>query len=199
MQLQGRNLFLRTDGEDVALLQRELQQLGFTIAESEVTRRFFGESTRAAVILFQQQQGLQPTGVVDERTAPWTPPPRPSFLVNGVIRWSDGTVAPHLAVRAVDKDLRSEELLGEATTSENGFYEIAYTAGEFARSEKRTADLIVRVFDPEGGHRRLPTLCLMRLHGSRSTSLSLQWSARRSRNTKHSWPNSSGFAGRATR
>ena len=53
-------------------------------------------------------------------------------------------------MKAFDRDLRSEELLGEAITNEQGIYEITYTAEQFARAEEGTADLIVRVFSREG-------------------------------------------------
>lgn len=152
MRLQGRNLSVRMQGEDVALLQRELQRLGFAIAESQVTSRFSGDSTLAAVRLFQEQQGLQPTGVVDEGIATQinAAQPRPSFIVNGLVRQQDGRGVPNVTVKAYDQDLRSQELLGEAITTENGAYEIGYSADQFARAEKKSADLLVRVFSPDG-------------------------------------------------
>jgi hypothetical protein len=54
-------------------------------------------------------------------------------------------------VRAFDRDLRREEPLGEglATTDESGYYQITYTADQFARAEKRSADLVVRVYSLE--------------------------------------------------
>ena len=47
-------------------------------------------------------------------------------------------------VRAFDKDLRREELLGEAVTGSDGRYEIRYLSSRFTRAEKNLADLIVR-------------------------------------------------------
>jgi peptidoglycan hydrolase-like protein with peptidoglycan-binding domain len=66
MNLQGRNLYLRMRGEDVKLLQSELRQLGFSIGDEE---GYFGKATRRAVLKFQEEQGLEPTGKVEERTA----------------------------------------------------------------------------------------------------------------------------------
>jgi peptidoglycan hydrolase-like protein with peptidoglycan-binding domain len=83
-------------GEDISLRQRELQQLGAPIAESEVARRFFGESTRQAVTRFQPQQGLEPTGVVDQCTATQIHAAQPhlSCIINGLIRREDGRAMP---------------------------------------------------------------------------------------------------------
>lgn len=63
MELQGRNLSLRKRGEDVRLLQEELQRLSFAI---EDTPGLFGATTRQAVRDLQRQNDLEPTGVVDE-------------------------------------------------------------------------------------------------------------------------------------
>jgi hypothetical protein len=69
------------------------------------------------------------------------------FVVQGQVRQGDGSVVSDALVRAFDRDLRSEELLGEAKTDRDGHYKIAYTAGQFKRAEKQSADLIVRVLD----------------------------------------------------
>jgi hypothetical protein len=66
------------------------------------------------------------------------------------------TVAPRnrpavgLVVRAYDRDLRDEQLLGEAVTGRDGRYAIGYLKAAFSRSEKDYADLVVRVFDDGG-------------------------------------------------
>ena len=73
-----------------------------------------------------------------------------SFIVRGQIRHEDGSLLRGVRVRAFDKDLRSEELLGEAVTNDKGRYQIAYTAKQFSRAEKKSADLMVRVFSPKG-------------------------------------------------
>jgi hypothetical protein len=53
-------------------------------------------------------------------------------------------------VQVYDKDLRTEQLLGEAITNTDGYYEVTYTADQFRRAEKRTGDLTFRVFSQEG-------------------------------------------------
>ena len=80
---------------------------------------------------------------------------RGPFVVHGTIRQPDCQPLVRGVVEAVDKDLRSEQQLGQAFTDENGKYEIPYTAEQFRRSEKRTADLVVRVWGQKDGARVL--------------------------------------------
>lgn len=72
------------------------------------------------------------------------------FTVFGQITRSNGEPASGVTVRAYDRDLRSRQLLGEATTDEAGEYEITYTRDQFRRTEKERADLVLRVFNPVG-------------------------------------------------
>ncbi|MBA4185610.1 MAG: peptidoglycan-binding protein [Acidobacteria bacterium] len=152
MKLQDRNLSINLDGADVALLQRELRQINFTIPDDEARRSFFGRETLQAVQEFQKQHQLEPSGVVDEQTAAAinaevdAQAPR---VVRGTVTNGDGRPVADVIVRAFDKDLRSEELLGQVTTRKDGRYEIKYTAQQFARAEKNSADLIVRVLNRE--------------------------------------------------
>ncbi|MCK6499885.1 MAG: peptidoglycan-binding protein, partial [Nitrospira sp.] len=66
MKLQGRNLELHLRGDDVALLQSELRQLGIPIADPT---GIFGSTTLLAVQRFQTEHRLPVTGIVDARTA----------------------------------------------------------------------------------------------------------------------------------
>jgi len=54
-------VFMR--GQSVGLLQEVLRRMGYDIADQ---KNLFGTNTREAVKSFQKQQGLKPTGVVDE-------------------------------------------------------------------------------------------------------------------------------------
>ncbi|BAZ33812.1 hypothetical protein NIES4074_63260 (plasmid) [Cylindrospermum sp. NIES-4074] len=74
--------------------------------------------------------------------------PQP-FIVKGTIRQADGSLLVGAIVRAFDKDLRREQLLGEKISDRNGYYEITYTRAQFSRLEKNSADLIVRVFNSQ--------------------------------------------------
>jgi hypothetical protein len=49
MNLQGRNLSARMSGADVALLHSELRQLGYAIAEAEISAQGYGATTQQAV------------------------------------------------------------------------------------------------------------------------------------------------------
>jgi len=54
-------VFMR--GQSVGLLQEVLRRMGYDIADQ---KNLFGTNTREAVKSFQKQQGLKPTGLVDE-------------------------------------------------------------------------------------------------------------------------------------
>lgn len=151
MNLQGRHLTVQMRGEDIKLLQSELARLGHEIPAEEVGRSFFGKGTRKAVLDFQRRHNLQPMGVVDEQTATRINEAlkarQRQFVVQGTVYLEeDNAPAKGTLVRAFDKDLRTEELLGEAVSDAQGFYRITYNAAQFARAEKKTADLIVRAY-----------------------------------------------------
>src|SRR5262249_5078033 len=99
MNLQGRNLSSGITGPDVALLQSELTQLGYTIptTENNPLRPLFGPVTLQSVQDFQRKRGLSVTGVVDAITAKainaaadGIVPQR--FAVSGQVRHQDGSV-----------------------------------------------------------------------------------------------------------
>ena len=166
MNLQGRNLSLSDaapmQGDDVALLHAELAQLreaGLLDAEIdrvEVAERLFGATTREAVVLFQGRHGLRATGIVEEQTARRINEEVDAlvagaerFVVRGQIHRNGLPITGGL-VRVFDRDMRSEELLGEAVPDAEGHYEITYTPDQFARAEKDRADLRVSVFTADG-------------------------------------------------
>lgn len=158
MNLQERDLSLQMQGEDVQLLHAELHQLGYKIPTEETKRAFFGEGTLQAVLDFQRKRGLQPTGVVDERTAhainvaveAHRPVPE-QFVVSGQVRHKDETPLAGLTVRAIDIGPLEETQLGEdVVTGRRGEYKIAFPSAQVAETGKRRPDLVVRVFSPEG-------------------------------------------------
>ncbi len=158
MNLQDRNLSIEMRGDDVKLLHSELGLLGFTIPDKELQEMALGSGTREVIIQFQKAHDLEPTGVVNERTAKRInaevaarQPEPAAFLVQGQARHADGTSLPGLTVRAYDKNLRAEDfLLGEKDTNMEGHYEIPYTANQFRQFEKPRADLFVTVFNADG-------------------------------------------------
>lgn len=71
-------------------------------------------------------------------------------VVHGTVVDETGRPLPGLQVRAFDRDLRDEEPLGQSSTDAQGRYQIAYTAAQFRRAEKASADLRVRVLSTDG-------------------------------------------------
>ena len=140
MELQGRELKKGDRGEDVRLLHSELIKLGFQIPEHELGQGWFDEKTQEAVYAFQRRHGLEATGIVDEETATRINQEVDNLegvrVVKGRITQPDGIPLAELTVRAFDRDLRQESLLGEATTDQDGHYAITYTADKLVRPDK---------------------------------------------------------------
>ncbi len=147
MELQGRNLQLGIEGEDVVLLQQELRLLRFTIDDR---KGYFGRDTRDAVMQFQQQHGLDATGEVDEHTASFINEAlyKEQFIVRGQVRLENGIPFRDGIVRAFHQGFRTEETkLGEAIPNPEGNYEIAYPAASLLQNLGRErANLFVRAY-----------------------------------------------------
>lgn len=149
MRTDGGNLELGVQGDDVRSLHVDLLLLGYQVPDAEGVEGLLGEGTRAAVVAFQVRNRLGDSGIVDDRTAQAittaADPLRPR-VVSGTVRYTDpdNSPAPGIRVAAVDMDLRSETVLGEAVTGIGGGYEITYTAEQFRRAEKGGADLVMR-------------------------------------------------------
>lgn len=84
--------------------------------------------------------------VVQEQPAP----EEIRFVVKGSIRLADSSPASAVMVSAFDRDLRNEQLLGQTQTDTKGFYQIAYSARQFRKQEKGSADLIIKAFAASG-------------------------------------------------
>jgi hypothetical protein len=76
--------------------------------------------------------------------------PLERFVVKGQVRRVDGNPICGALVRAMDKDLRTEQVLGEAVTDVTGQYQITYVREQFRRADKRNADLRVAAVDRQG-------------------------------------------------
>jgi peptidoglycan hydrolase-like protein with peptidoglycan-binding domain len=159
MELQGRNLLLRMHGDDVALLQTELIQLSFVIDREEISAKQFGTTTQVAVLRFQREHSLEASGVVDENTARRVNAAIEgrsvdavvnAFTLHGTVRNPDGSPVPRITVKAFDRNLRAETLLGEAPTDADGKYEIHYRQQQLRPENKSAADLIVRAYNQTG-------------------------------------------------
>ena len=55
----------------------------------------------------------------------------------------------NIQVKAFDKDLRTEEYLGEAYTNKEGKFSITYRAPAFEKNEYQSADILMRVYQKE--------------------------------------------------
>src|SRR5437879_3392810 len=69
MKLSRRTLKLRVTGEDVRLLHTALVQLGLPVPQPEQEHGAFLQGTYQAVVRFQKEHELDPTGVVNAETA----------------------------------------------------------------------------------------------------------------------------------
>jgi hypothetical protein len=132
------------------------------VFQQEQAAQTYSKATARVVQLFRLQNNLNDLNSVDQPTAAalnrvltglgaldGTQPPAP-FVVKGTIRQTSGEVYGGAIVRAFDRDLRSEQLLGETKSDRAGYYQITYTAEQFQQAEKGSADLVVRVFDATG-------------------------------------------------
>ena len=120
-----------------------------------MTKRRFGRTTSEAVKEFQRRCDLPATGRVDPKTLVTIDQQLGNddalaFSVVGRVKRKNDEPLQPVTIRAFDKDLRLEQLLGETRTNTRGRYEIKYSTEQFARAEKRSADLIVRAFDENG-------------------------------------------------
>jgi hypothetical protein len=153
---------------NVANLQVALGLLGFAVTDAgELKEQRAGALTRRAVLSFQARNNLRATdqNVLDQPTADvlnkllggrglLDVPDRPAqLLVHGTVRNALGQPQAGLLVLAFDVDLRNRELLGRTQTNAQGQYEIGYSADQFKKAEKASADLLVQVLDATGAVR----------------------------------------------
>ena len=126
----------------------------------EHTEQTFGEVTRRLVCIFQEERRLEVSGTVDEPTASalnrlldeLSGPGKeePPYVVKGTVRFFDGFPAVGVKVSAFDRDLRSEQALGQTQTDKRGSYQLQYSAHQFSKAEKGNADLVVKAFAADG-------------------------------------------------
>jgi hypothetical protein len=65
--------------------------------------------------------------------------------VSGTIYDAFNVPVPNLPIQIFDKDLRTEQLLGQVVTDTNGHYSVSYDVTKFADSEYKTADVFIRI------------------------------------------------------
>jgi hypothetical protein len=135
-------------GSEVAALHRTLEAIGLKVEAQDRDARVFEDSTEQVLRELQERSGLPVTAVFDAdtrdaiaRTLADVGP----FSVYGSVSDADGTPIADAIVEASDVDFRSREELGTAATDSGGEYEVRYSASSFARAEKGSADIQVRV------------------------------------------------------
>jgi len=155
MELQGRDLSLQSPqmrGDDVALLQRELLQLGFTdISQQEINEKRFGARTGRAVRDFQEGHGLPVTGEVNEATARAINEAvdAATFTIDGKVASRSRAGVGGLRVEIVDKNVGDDVHLAEALTDDDGAYRTTFTIPDLGQRGKEKPDLQARVFTGE--------------------------------------------------
>lgn len=144
----------------------ELAKLGEGLAR-EREQSTYGKATRRLVQYVQLQEGLGDNlgGAVEEQTAARLNEilkrlgafdSAPASVVRGTVRDANGNPLPGVIVRALDRDLRRKESLGEMTvTNERGSYEIPYGAKQFARAESGGPDIQIQAFGSDSLDRLL--------------------------------------------
>jgi peptidoglycan hydrolase-like protein with peptidoglycan-binding domain len=147
MNLQGRNLSVDVQGEDVRLLQSELRQLGFNVPASELQEAFFGPGTHEAVVRFKERLGLEPIDVVDAATATAINQAVDAsiYTVAGTVVSPDRAGVGNLRVEIVDKNVGEDVPLEEAVTDERGRYHTRFSALPLWERGKTQPDLQARV------------------------------------------------------
>ena len=106
--------------------------------------------------------------------------PKERFWVSGVVREQEsGRALPDLVVRAYDKDLVFDDVLGFATTDADGAFRIAFSSDEFQDWFEKRPDLYLRVFDREGTRELHSTRKQLRKNASREEGFELEIPAAR--------------------
>ena len=134
-------------GADVAQVQSLLMSLGLSIAEVERRDRRYGASTASAVARWVQRSNLPAEEGLSLAALArlWEETRKLPRSVIGTVTLADGTPVPDALVIAIDRDFRSEEELGRASTDSRGRYYIPYRLDAALKAEKGSADVGVRV------------------------------------------------------
>jgi hypothetical protein len=148
MGTQGRELKLNDKGLDVELLHTQLERIGRPVPSREKLGDVFGQGTRDAVVAFQKEHGLEPTGIVDSKTAGAIGAAAEEsmiYVVRGTVTSPDSAAIGGLGVEIVDKNVGGDVSLATGTTGERGDYEIRFTDALLRRREKPAPDLQAKV------------------------------------------------------
>jgi hypothetical protein len=154
MNLQSRDLKLDTTkaltGPDVATLQTELGHLGYSILPAESGQQSFGASTRDAVVKFQTDQHLAPTGVVEATTAAAINRvlDASTYVVSGRVASQVNAAVKGLQVQLFDHNVGQDAFVAATTTDARGHYQISVVIPPSTLQQRRKTlpDFQVRIF-----------------------------------------------------
>jgi hypothetical protein len=152
MSSSERLLFIGMSGLDVSSLHNILKLLGFNIAEEEIKKNLFGDSTHNAIKQIQFENHLDQTGILDESTKTSlleSAKEKGFFSVKGIIVTRTGVAAKGLQVIAIDKNQGKDSLLGNTVTDDTGKYVILYKKENFVLNGKQNADIEIKIVDLE--------------------------------------------------
>jgi peptidoglycan hydrolase-like protein with peptidoglycan-binding domain len=155
-------LRINKEGPAVGQLQRSLAVLGFKIDQAEHAAANFGKTTRTAVIAFQKQKHLAPSGEVDATTKkainaalvstnPATVQPGAgTYRVRGSVRDERWAGKGQVRIEVWEAALRGNGTkLAERVTAANGFFDVPYSPplNPVDQQPKRGFRLEIRRFD----------------------------------------------------
>jgi hypothetical protein len=80
----------------------------------------------------------------------WPKPRANEWIVFGTVCDKQGSPAPDLTVRVLDKDQKYDDLLGETETDANGDFSVIYHERDFKETNENLPDLYVMVLDVSG-------------------------------------------------
>ena len=148
MNLYTRILEADLRGDDVSLLLGDLERIGLAVPATERQQSLFGPGTREAVLRFQREHGLEPTGVVDAETAraiAVAVNATAAFTVSGTVTSPDRPGLAGLAVRVVDRNVGQDVTLADTVTDDQGRYHVSFSRASLRARGKQRPDLQARV------------------------------------------------------
>ncbi len=122
--------------------------------KAEQEKQFYGKITATLVMQFRVKHSLTNGPDVDEPTAnainSLLDKVDDKLIITGTVLSAERKPVPDILVKAFKKNIRSEDLIDEATTSMDGRYTIPYTLEKFNREERNNAGVVVVAYDKTG-------------------------------------------------
>ena len=140
------------DGDDdVRRLHLLLRIINPDLTDDDLEYDRYTEHTAEAVRRFQKSVGLEPTGMVDDRTARRLNERAARVdrrAVLGRVIGSGGRAASNVIVVAADRNLAEDTVLArQPVRGDDGVFVIWYTTADLGRPDKMAADLVVSAVD----------------------------------------------------